>query len=438
MNKLSLSVGVILASVGAASGVANAQNTVTLFGQNYNIQQFDYSTQVQWPSARFPGETLQLVEVEGACYAGNNRLIASSEAMAEVFPGELRNHIIEFELIEVGGQITGLQFHRTLVVSDFQVNGYELAPSGLTINTGNAGVGAGGNLVVGTSEENLRAFSLQAGSVGQLLPALPGQVCTPSGFSCQLDLTGLVTDVEDVTYVPGFNQRAGALYALNQEFPDRVLRIDADGTVNQAGSFNVGGDIANPPAANPNPTPKGLSYLADSSQFPASIRRPGGTIIVALDDDGPGLQVFDLSGNLVGYESLTVDGTPTGASRISTGTCSVTLLIESLAVDPVTGRIFLFNQGDGLVCNLLFVLSPVTAVTACALADVASDSLDTTRNPNNAIGPEDLDAFIAAFIADNVSIADVASDSLDTTYNPNGSVGSEDLDAFIASFIAGC
>jgi len=75
---------------------------------------------------------------------------------------------------------------------------------------------------------------------------------------------------------------------------------------------------------------------------------------------------------------------------------------------------------------------------ACALADVASDSLDTTRNPNNAIGPEDLDAFIAAFIADNVSIADVASDSLDTTYNPNNSVGPEDLDAFIASFIAGC
>ena len=82
------------------------------------------------------------------------------------------------------------------------------------------------------------------------------------------------------------------------------------------------------------------------------------------------------------------------------------------------------------------VVSPV--VIACTLADVASDSLDTTRNPNNAIGPEDLDAFISGFIADNAAIADVASDSLDTTYNPNGAVGSEDLDAFIASFIAGC
>ena len=35
-------------------------------------------------------------------------------------------------------------------------------------------------------------------------------------------------------------------------------------------------------------------------------------------------------------------------------------------------------------------------------------------------------------------LADVASDSLDTIYNPNGSVGPEDLDAFIAAFIAGC
>ena len=35
-------------------------------------------------------------------------------------------------------------------------------------------------------------------------------------------------------------------------------------------------------------------------------------------------------------------------------------------------------------------------------------------------------------------LADVASDGLDTIYNPNGSVGPEDLDAFIAAFIAGC
>jgi len=75
---------------------------------------------------------------------------------------------------------------------------------------------------------------------------------------------------------------------------------------------------------------------------------------------------------------------------------------------------------------------------SCGLADVASDSLDTARTPNNSIGPEDLDAFIAGFIAENTAIADVASDSLDTTYSPNGFVGPEDLDAFIGSFVAGC
>ena len=76
-------------------------------------------------------------------------------------------------------------------------------------------------------------------------------------------------------------------------------------------------------------------------------------------------------------------------------------------------------------------------VIVARLADVASDSLDATRNPNGSIGPEDLDAFIAGFISNNAAIADVASDSLDTTFNPNGAVGPEDLDAFIANFIAG-
>jgi len=81
---------------------------------------------------------------------------------------------------------------------------------------------------------------------------------------------------------------------------------------------------------------------------------------------------------------------------------------------------------------------PLPASGPVCLADVASDGLDTTRNPNGSVGAEDLDAFIAGFIAENVSIADVAGDGLDTTYNPNGAVGAEDLDAFIAAFVAGC
>jgi len=74
----------------------------------------------------------------------------------------------------------------------------------------------------------------------------------------------------------------------------------------------------------------------------------------------------------------------------------------------------------------------------CALADVAGDSLDLTRNPSNSISPADLDAFIAGFIAGNAGMADIATTSTDTIYTPNGSVGPEDLNAFITSFIGGC
>ena len=86
---------------------------------------------------------------------------------------------------------------------------------------------------------------------------------------------------------------------------------------------------------------------------------------------------------------------------------------------------------------VMLVMPPAPPVQVFSLADVATDSLDTARNPNGSVGPEDLDAFISAFIANNAALADVASDSLDTTYNPNGSVGAEDLDAFIAAFIVG-
>ena len=84
--------------------------------------------------------------------------------------------------------------------------------------------------------------------------------------------------------------------------------------------------------------------------------------------------------------------------------------------------------------------STATAYGVCpgCLADVASDSADVVSNPNGSVGPEDLEAFVNAFIADNGAVADVASDSSDTAYNPNGSVGPEDLEAFVNGFIAGC
>ena len=75
---------------------------------------------------------------------------------------------------------------------------------------------------------------------------------------------------------------------------------------------------------------------------------------------------------------------------------------------------------------------------SCSLADVASDSSDMTYTPNNAVGAEDLEAFVNAYIADNAALADVASDASDAVRTPNKTVGPEDLEAFVNAFIMGC
>ena len=118
------------------------------------------------------------------------------------------------------------------------------------------------------------------------------------------------------------------------------------------------------------------------------------------------------------------------------GTSSSTLMILSLDQAAI-------GEYDVVVINTCgwktSTAANVTIGLECgSLADVASDSSDTSRNPNNSVGPEDLEAFVNGFIAENAAIADVASDSSDTTYNPSNSVGPEDLEAFVNSYIAGC
>jgi len=88
------------------------------------------------------------------------------------------------------------------------------------------------------------------------------------------------------------------------------------------------------------------------------------------------------------------------------------------------------TNGDGNVTisevrNLCLSINP---------ADVSSDSLGEPL-PNGSTGPEDLDSFIAWFIAGDLN-ADIASDSIGPGGQPNGSVGPEDLDLFISNFIA--
>jgi len=115
----------------------------------------------------------------------------------------------------------------------------------------------------------------------------------------------------------------------------------------------------------------------------------------------------------------------------NTGSANVTL--PFVANTAARARVRIDANGQ-----IFFAVSRPFVLRTCSIADVASDSTDVVLKPNGAVGAEDLDAFIAAFLAGNVAVADVASDSLDVDRNPNGAVGSEDLDAFISGFIAGC
>jgi len=80
------------------------------------------------------------------------------------------------------------------------------------------------------------------------------------------------------------------------------------------------------------------------------------------------------------------------------------------------------------------VTSATLTINPAALSDNASSFVCIVSNTCGATSSNSAGLAVATIFC----LADVASDGLDTIYNPNGSVGPEDLDAFIAAFIAGC
>jgi len=205
-----------------------------------------------------------------------------------------------------------------------------------------------------------------------------------------------------------------SLVAANDATPGtRNLRIsNTDGTATAVNRINVQLIC---PSYSSQPLPQTLTAGATLTLTAAAIGT-GPVAVQWLKDNAP----------------LTDDARITGAA---TGTLTIT---GTLTTDTGNYSSAATNACGTTNSTAVAVTINPPAPIACALADVASDALDTTYNPNGSIGSEDLDAFIAGFVADNTAIADVASDALDTTYTPNGSVGPEDLDAFISSFIAGC
>ncbi len=394
----------LAAAAVALAGSAHGQATITLFGQQYSVTRIDYSTGILLPNVAFPQDPpVPFIESEGLVWAGDNRLLFSADDIPDVGFGMPDNWIVEARLAISGGQVTGIESYRTIIAHDVVAIGYDLNPTGITINTG-AGFGGGGNVVACFGDGRLYAYSFQNGVQIPFPAGAPGSGCVqtnPAG--CAFDLSSQNTNAEDVTYAP---VNGGEFFVVNQDTPT-LERWNAV-TGQFIASFPIGGAVPGGPAAS---QPKGVAYLADSPRLPASLRRTPGIVLVSFDDNYPALQAFDLTGNILGTELLTVDGQPGGLPRFEIGDCS--LQLESLAYDPESGRIFLSNQGSLTLCNYLFVLTPVAACP-------------TDFNGDGNVDPDDLSDFIACFFeAPPCSRADL---------NGDGNADPDDLSDYIGLF----
>jgi hypothetical protein len=347
----------IVAAAATASplSVATAE-TVTLFGQTYDVQIFDYSQQVTWDDPVSPGFTLGIREVEGAYYAGNNRIYLCTENMNFLLIYD--NFIVEAEFTTDGsGNYTGLKYIRT-IAEGFQPPGnppgWDLDPGGLTVNPTATGIGAGGKLVVGSSQERIYSYDQDAAAVNALLEYPVGSGClnVNNGQNCSINVNPINNDLEDLTFVP---VAGGEFWTVDQSGLLKVHRFSTTGQdrgffpVSASGGYNTTGD------------PKGITYLPDSPNFPASFSGKGGVVIVSYDNEGPGLHAFDTSGVSIELQPLTTDGTPTGAPLMGGSVLTQVMQIESLTADPITGRLFIVNQGDLDEDNVVFVLTPTAS-----------------------------------------------------------------------------
>ncbi len=345
--------GLTVAAGLAAGAFAADVGTITLFGQKYHIDRFDYFNDITFPDPVQPGFTLGMIESEAVHWLGNNRFLISSDEMD--FFGSDKNFVVEAQINYSAALPTSLSYVRT-VVRQNQLpppSGWDLDPAGLTINPTASGIGAGGNLVVADAEggdgttEQLRGFDLVSGAQFEFPPG-SGCLLIDAGKFCGASIEPFNDNVEDVVFVPGRDQ----FYTIE----DNVYQTDIytlAGAYVGSWAFGQAIGIANAGEG------KGVTYLPDSPAFPPLLRRAEGVILIGYDDQGPGLHAFTLDGTPIALEFLTDNGTGGGVSLLDMGTCLNQLQIESLCADPQTGRILLVMQGDGLTCNFAFLLTPV-------------------------------------------------------------------------------
>ncbi|MFN7019998.1 MAG: GC-type dockerin domain-anchored protein [Phycisphaerales bacterium] len=399
--------------VGLASAAASGQ-TITLFGKQYEVRRFDYSQSVLMPNIAFPSDPpIPLFEAEGVHYVGGNRLIMSADDIADIAIGNPDNWFVEVSVLTSGCRVTGIAYSRTVATVDAATDGYDPNPSGVTVNSGLTGLSAEGNLVVCGGAGRLYGFSLAPATFGQPIEFPQSSGCLAIPGTCGIDISGSNQNAEDVAYVPGDGARPDQFFVINQDLVGLdgagIERWSSTGTL--LGSFVVGGAVE--PGLNGG-VAKGVVYLPDSPNLPASIRRPEGIVLISFDRNFPALQAFDLNGNLLATEYLTVSGTPAPPFRLDMSGCSQRMHIESIAADPATGRLFLVNQGSFLTCNYMWVLTPTRCV----------------GDFNNAGGTtvQDIFDFLNAYFT-----ADPAAD-----VNCSGSVTVQDIFDFLNAYFEGC
>ncbi|GIW74108.1 MAG: hypothetical protein KatS3mg103_0630 [Phycisphaerales bacterium] len=335
----------VAGALGCLAGAAQAQSTIELFGVAYDVTRLDYST-IEFDNPFFPGFSLVLFEVEGTHYLpGADALVMTTDQLGD--QSGPSNALVQVGLVRDGdGRVVDIRFDRVIrFVDEFQ--DFDLNVSGVTVNTGDQGLGAGGNLVVSSGNERLYGFDLATGALQETTPGCVGE-------GCGIAIDPPNSDCEDVAYIPTRNE----LYTVRQEDASLygIVRFDPQG--NPLGEFPVGA-AANPAVPG---EPKGVTYLPQGGASPFASE----AIIVCMDDQGPGLHAFDLDGNELGYEPLT-----DAAGNPLLDADGFVLQLESLAYDPATGTLFLTNQGDAFTQNFLWVLQPA-AGTPCR-ADIDGD-----------------------------------------------------------------
>ena len=413
-------VAMVVAAAGCAfPALAEDVGQVTIFGKTYDVQRFD-TAEIVVPDLKTPGRTLNMIEPEGAIYAGNNKIFLETRKGNDPLfgaPASFPWYAIEINLDTNGsGVVTGISFSRNILCLDASIpnvpsagpggaaNAQFNGSRGFTLNTSNTGIGAGGNIVMARSGNTANPIIAGFNSSGAN-PAgtniLPGWASISPNSNC-----------EDIAFNPQLNE----FWTVWQP-GNAIVRVTSTGSpvspniaINASRDNTLVGNAA-----------KGITYMGPSQLWPTGLQN--GVMLVAMDDLQPGLEAYDAqTGAFIARQPLTdTDNAATGNSLLPLDVVNFgQVQLESLTADPATGRLFLVNQGAAFDGNYLYILNPVSTGPVC-------NDLDFNNDGN--IEPGDVDAYFSV-LGEGPCLGGSSCDSLD--FNNDGNIEPEDVDAYFS------